>query len=398
MRLDLLIGKVLSVALGAGLICGCGPGPEVPGGLSDGAVMDRSGMTELWQHTSRAIIAAPPKSPRSGLVGATGGAKVRVINPGVHELIIALPQSDWNQVPVIYTLAVIPENAASEIRLRTRGEGNVVAGLRLEGERDQEIEIRWAVVVLVSSRTAGPDSSDPQEYLRASACVQAGDKRIRRLARQLNPENGDPTAYAAAIQEFVAGMKQVKTPLSLDATGILDSGSTWICTANANLAAALLRAGGVPARSLAVIPATGQRMEMHRIVEYLSQGQWRAFDPSSLLPGVPVDPARYLVMSRTTIADEEAAMKPRRGVSRGVPYGQELEFLDGGLVFAGRDFFWTTAKPLAGFEVGEEAFSRAAAAWSVFLRTGRLGPEQIRAAAAGDAETFPAALRNIVER
>ena len=352
-------------------------------------------MAELYRKTAGAIAAAPFQAPGEGLTGATGGARVKFLRSGLHELIIALPQSDRNQVPATYALAVIPESAAGEIRLRTRGDGDVVAGLRLEAERDQEIEIRWAAVVLVASRPAGPESSDPGEYLRATACVQSGDRKIQGLARKLNPENGDPAAYAAAIQRFIAGMKQVKPPLSLDAAGILESGCNRICTANANLAAALLRAGGVPARTLAVIPATGQRMEMHRIGEFYSAGRWQAFDPSSLLPGIPVDPARYLVMSRTTIADEEAAMKPRMGVSRGVPYGQELEFLDGGLAFSGRDFFWTTARPLARFEVGGEAFSRAAAAWNDFLRTGRLSPELFRAAAA-DAGNFPAALRNIV--
>ncbi|MDP8235375.1 MAG: transglutaminase domain-containing protein [Candidatus Erginobacter occultus] len=376
---------------------GCRKGELSSGRLSPGTVIDRTGMAELYRKTAGAIASAPIQAPGQGSAGAAGGARVKFLRSGLHELIIALPQSDRNQVPVTYALAVNPESAAGEFRLRTRGDGNVVAGLRLEGERDQEIEIRWAAVVLVASRPAGADSSDPGEYLRATACVQSGDKKIRSLARQLNPENGDPTAYAAAIQRFITGMRQVKPPISLDAAGILESGSNWICTANANLAAALLRAGGVPARSMAVIPATGQRMEMHRIVEYFSRGRWQAFDPSSLLPGIPVDPARYLVMSRTTIADEEAAMKPRMGVSRGVPYGQELEFLDGGLAFAGRDFFWTTAKPQARFEVGEEAFSWAEAAWSEFLRTGRLAPDQIRAAAADDAGSFSAALSNIVE-
>ncbi len=386
---------VLAAALAAG--GGCRKGDLPAGDLSPGTVIDRTGMTELHRRLAGAIAAAPFQAPGEGLAGASGGARVKFLRPGRRELIIALPQSDRNQVPVAYALAVSPESAAGEIRLRTRGDGNVVAGLRLEGERDQEIEIRWAAAVLLSSRPSGPEPGDPGEYLGSSACVQSGDRKIQELARQLNPKNGDPTAYAAAIQRFIAGMKQASPPLSLDAAGILESGCNWICTANANLAAALLRAGGVPARSLAVIPATGQRMEMHRIVEFYSAGRWQAFDPSSLLPGIPVDPARYLVMSRTTIDDEEAAMNPRMGVSRGVPYGQELEFLDGGLAFAGRDFFWTTARPLAGFEFGGEAFSRASEAWSEFLRTGRLAPELFRAAAADDAGSLPAALRNIVE-
>ncbi len=395
MRLPILkVETAFSLALAAVLATGggCRKG-ELPSGLiSPGTVVDRAGMSELHGELAGAIAAAPFPAPGEGLAGATGGSRVKFLRSGLHELIIVLPQSDPNQVPVAYALAVSPENAAREFRLRTRSGGDIVAGIRLDGERGEEVEIRWAAAVLLSSRPSGPEPGDPGEYLRATACVQSGEREIRKLARQLRPGNGDPDAYAAAIQRFIAGMKQVKPPRSLDAAAILESGANWICTANANLAAALLRAGGIPARSLAVIPTDGQRMELHRIVKYYSGGRWRAFDPSSLIPGIPVDPARYLVMSRTTIADEEAAMKPRMGITRGVPYGQELEFLDGGLAFSGTDFFWTTARPLAGFKVGGKAFQRAAAGWRRFLQSGKLSPGQVRAAAAGNAEDFSAAV------
>jgi hypothetical protein len=79
-------------------------------------------------------------------------------------------------------------------------------------------------------------------------------------------------------------------------------------------------------------------------------------------------------------------MKPRMGSSLGCPYGQELEFLDGGLALSGSDFFWTVGKPIAQFEVGDEALGQAAKAWKAFLESGRLSREQVQAASAASAE------------
>jgi hypothetical protein len=174
----------------------------------------------------------------------------------------------------------------------------------------------------------------------------------------------------------------------MDALGILDSGGNWICTANANLAAALLRAREIPARSIATIPPTAQRLEMHRVVEYFDDGRWVKFDPSSLQKDIPLKPWQNVIMAKTTMADEDIAMKPRMGTSLGCPYGQELELLDGGITLWGKDLFWTIAKPLAEFEASNEAIDLARSAWNGFLDTGKLSPGRIQAAAARDASTF----------
>jgi Transglutaminase-like superfamily len=170
--------------------------------------------------------------------------------------------------------------------------------------------------------------------------------------------------------------------------GILESGSNWICTANANLAVALLRARDIPARSIAVIPSTAQRLEMHRIVEYFEDGKWIQFDPSSLQKDIPMKPWQFTIMAKTTIADEDIAMKPRMGISLGCPYGQELGFVDNGLTFSGNDFFWTIAKPLAEFDVSDKAIDRARSEWNKFLDSGKLSHGQIKAASARNAADF----------
>jgi len=178
------------------------------------------------------------------------------------------------------------------------------------------------------------------------------------------PANASIAGYATNIQEFIRNMKQERQPRSMDALGILGSGGNWICTANANLAVALLRSRNIAAQSIAVIPPTGQRLEMHRIVACLDGGQWRAFDPSSLQKDIPLKPWQNIVMARTTVADEELAMKPRMGTSLGCPYAQELEFLRGSMALSGQDFFWTMGQPLAEFEASGEAINIISSAYT----------------------------------
>jgi hypothetical protein len=132
---------------------------------------------------------------------------------------------------------------------------------------------------------------------------------------------------------------------------------------------------------------------MQRVVEFFVDGQWRAFDPSSLHRDIPLPSWRHVVMARTTLPDEDAAMKPRWGVARGCPYGQELEFLGNGLSFSVREFFWTEARALLEFEASDETVAGAGRAWEAFLKTGRTHPPPYPIEAAADAEKFLQALK-----
>lgn len=303
-----------------------------------------------------------------------------------------MPQLAHAQIPVIYCITTTPKEAGVEYRLRTRANSNVVVSVRLKGSRNQEIQIDWASIILITQQPVGPRVRRPEAYLQETACVQSGAAQVTTLAKQLWPDSGNIDAYAANIQDYIRNMRQKKRPRSMDAVGILKSGGNWICTANANLAVALLRSRDVPARSVAVIPPTGQRLEMHRVVEYFADGRWIKFDPSRLHQDIPMKPWQNIVMAATTIADEDIAMTPRMGTSLGCPYGQELELLDGGLTLWGKDFFWTMAKPLARFEASDEAIDRAEREWTRFLETGKLGHNQISAASARNADSFLKAL------
>ena len=244
---------------------------------------------------------------------------------------------------------------AAEFRLGKGDEGNVSVRVRLAGKR-QDIKIAWSSIVLLAPKTITPNRTPIDPYRKATACVQSGADQIDKLAKELWPKSGKASEFTSAnIQRHIQAMNGNAQPRSLDALGILKSGQNGICTANANLAAALMRSKGIACRSAAVIPSISRRpWEMHRIVEFAEDGRWIPFDPSSLTIDIPAKPCQNIIMAKTTIKDEETAMKPRMSVMIGCPYGQGTEMLSSGVSLFGQDMFWTEAKPLAEFASTDE--------------------------------------------
>lgn len=342
-----------------------------------------------------AIKAAEAKTPRPrmtrpGLVGAMGGVNLKAHQAGRYEVRIPLPQMTKHQIPVAYHFKVMPESAFSVCRLDERdrmkldakADGTFSALLSLVVAQGQEVAINWSAAILVRDGPPLRHRFVWEGFSKATACVQAGHPDIKALAKKLWPASYKMKDYAAAIQAHIRAMQQKKRPMSLDALGILDSGMNTICTANANLACALMRARDIPCRSMATLPTLSWRFEMHRIVEYFDQGSWVPFDPSSVYADIPLKPWQNIIMAKTSIADEEAAMKPRYGVMRGAPFGHEAEFTKPGLSLHGQHFFWTVAAPLAEFKVNPEASSKATGLWWRFLQTGKLEKAHHKAASA----------------
>lgn len=381
----------LTSTLAGGLFCGGCTTQEnvVPANSSKGVKIQQEGMASLRAEVARSVSSAPSKvMNKSGLVGVMGGAHVKLFTAGNHEIHLPIPQLADAQVPVCYYISTVPRDAATEFRLRTREDSNVVVSVLLKGERNQEVQIDWSSVILIAKETVTPNNREPEPFLSATACVQSSAEEITKLAEELWPENARVSDYVTNIQRFVREMKPISQPRSLDAEGILKSGANGICTANANLASALLRSKQIASRSIAVIPPISRRLEMHRIVEYFDDGQWLSFDPSSLQIDVPMKPWQNIIMSKTTISDENIAMKPRMGVMVGCPYGQELELMTEGITLWGQEFFWTIAKPIAEFEASDEAIRLAAEAWNRILEVGTLSQGQVKAASAKNAKEF----------
>ncbi len=364
---------------------------ERPDRLSTGIAL-KEDFTESLAETTKAFEqSALKRMTGEGLAAVLGGAELKMVRSGRHEVMLPIPQLTAAQIPLNYAVITEPEKAATAIRLRKRGSANMVLHVKMRGKNNEIIRLKWGATVLLTETEKNAASDSKTYYQRPTACVQANAEIVRSLAANL--ERKDVPAFAAAIQKHVQKMKGGKPVKSMDALGILDSGANWICTGNANLALALLRHRKIPARSLAVVPVIDQRLEMHRSVEYLVDGQWLGFDPSSVHPAIPLPPWTQVVMATTTIEDEEVSMKPRMGVSSGAPYGHEIEILSRGIVLSGKDFFWTKARPLAHFKAPPKAIQSARRAWESFLKTGELQQSQRQAAATRDATAFTKAWR-----
>jgi hypothetical protein len=353
-----------------------------------GVAVRLSGLADKQVELAKRITAAPDRAMKgSGLAGVMGGIHVKMTSGDSQEVLLPIPQLSGGQVPICFFLSGTPGEAFTDVRLRRAEDGNVAAVVRLAGKK-QEVKLAWSAVILLSETEVTPDRTPADPFRKPSACVQSEANEVRMLAAALWPRAGESAKFAANIQQHIRDLKPVERPRSLDALGILKSGENGICTANANLAAALMRSKGIACRTVAVVPPTSQRLEMHRIVEFFDDGKWVPFDPSSLQPDIPAKPWQNVVMANTAVKDEEAAMKPRMGATLGSPYGQEAELLTPGVMLFGEDFFWTQAKPLAAFEPTAVSARAAAKAWTRYLETGTLTATHLAAGSATTAAEF----------
>ena len=373
-------------------ILGCGQ--QTPGwNTSSGVVIQQSGKNGIGAEISAATSAPAQAMKGSGLVGAMGGVRVKALRSGSYDVLLPMPQLSDCQVPVCYLISADPEKALVECRLQDQNDGSVFVNVKLNGIQDQEVRIDWSSVVLIANKAVAQNPTQPEQYLRATSCVQSEDKQVNELADKLWPGTGKTDEYARKIQEFIREMKQKEQPRTIDALGILKSGANWICTANANLACSLMRSRRIPCRSIAVIPPISRRLEMHRIVEYFDAGKWIPFDPSLVQADIPLKPWQSIIVAKTTISDEEKAMKPRIASSFGCPFGQEFEISKVGLTLSGQDLYWTVATPLAEFEVSDEAIGLTAEEWKRYLKSGMPSDAQLKAASVHNAGQFLEALK-----
>jgi hypothetical protein len=329
----------------------------------------------------------------SGLAGAMGGMNLKAQRAGTYDVLLPLPQLADGQAPVFYRLGAKPKTALTACRLQERSDGNAFVNLTLNVSKGQKVAIEWSSFVLIAGRALLENRTAPGAFRAATACAQADDPQINDLADRLWPATGAVRDYGANIQRFIREMEPQKRPVSLDALGILASRQNTICTANANLACALMRAKGVACRSIATLPTLSRRFEMHRIVEYFDNGAWVPFDPSSVYSDIPLKPCQNIIMVKTSVSDEQNSMKPRLGAMRGCPFGQEAEFARPGLSLFGQAFFWTIAVPLGEFDVTDEAITLTAGLWERYLGTGTLSAAQLKAASARDLDQYLEAIK-----
>ncbi len=212
-----------------------------------------------------------------GVLRATAGATVRASEEGDTGLVLfPIPNLYRNQVPLTFSLKAKPESALLSFRWIPREDGrNLLCEAKVKVERGKDVDLSWEALVLA---IAGPEEPLPvvkeveqpdhaKAWLVSTRCAQSADKDIIVKADELAKGTTDILDYVRNVLAFTSKNQGIGTTYRfLDARSALESGGS--CTSRANLCAALLRAHGIPARTLSHLPTWSGPLFEHWLVEY----------------------------------------------------------------------------------------------------------------------------------
>lgn len=280
------------------------------------------------------LIPAPLGGP--GLIRAQGYFQARP-RKGVGTITFPVPGTYRDQVPLTFSVRSIPADAVKGYRWKRREDGrNWLCEVEV-APPPSGAYVKWESLVLVGDRPRAdlphaPEPECPDEakpWTRSTACVQSDDPDIRAKAREL--AQGDVAAYVRKAVGFAAtNPVRMRPGSTLDARCALDTGSS--CTGRANLAAALLRARGIPARTVAHLPTWSGPLFEHWLVEYWHPGAgWTWVEPS--LNRIQPEPWMVAVLNVAEPEDEDSARSfapyAVRSVMAGAPRLSVPELSDG---------------------------------------------------------------------
>jgi Transglutaminase-like superfamily len=176
---------------------------------------------------------------------------------------------------------------------------------------------RPAVKLPPAAKAEAPKEAEP--WVRAGGCVQCTDPGIRAKAAELANGTDDVGAYARRVIKFTTNNPiRPQFMKTLDAKDSLKCGSS--CTGRAQLAAALLRARGIPARTVAHLPTWSGPLFCHWLVEYWHPGVgWVWMEPTMDQPQPPPWTAVVVNVANTADEDDAYAWTKLSGVAAGVP-------------------------------------------------------------------------------
>jgi len=151
-----------------------------------------------------------------------------------------------------------------------------------------------ARVLLPGSEVVRTQIKDFSAWTGPSACVQSKDKEIVAVATELRRGHKTQSDLVQSVVKWVARnhKDELGDPNTSDAKSALATGGSSL--GRANLCAAILRASGIPARTVAYVPTFGEGMEAEWwLTEYWSEdGAWEMVEPTIGLQ----HPARNSVM------------------------------------------------------------------------------------------------------
>ncbi len=222
----------------------------------------------------------------ANLLWAGSGVRVTAADPADPKpwtVTFAVPGPHQGQVPLSLDVTCDPPAALAGWVLKPRPDrlNWVVEATVNPGTRGATV--CWEATLLTHSReqpaVAGPlthvtrpaVTPDLLPWVQPSACVQSDQPGIVARAKALRAKESYLCSFASDVTKWVEQNLGTGKPLdTLDAAAALGCGGS--CTSRANLCAALLRAEGVPARTVAHLPAEAGPLYVHWLTEYWHPG------------------------------------------------------------------------------------------------------------------------------
>lgn len=254
------------------------------------------------------------------------------------KVLLALPLDYGEQVPLSFELSTRPAGRIRASNVYQDRPGAWIAQVELAPLRqDERVVLDWTSVVIVGARSfsdlpqsapmpnAWPEAARP--WLAATRCAQADDPRIRRVAATIRDTSEDVISIIDRTLLWMSGLDTEGREMCsvFDAVQALDHRGS--CVSRANLAAALLRANGIPARMLGGYPSWfAGPMQCHFVVEAFVPGfGWFPVEPTRC--HAPVRPGDQINVSVVPPEYEDERAVRRRSGAAGLPYLSISELL-----------------------------------------------------------------------
>jgi len=272
-----------------------------------------------------------------GIVKAQGRMDCIALSDGSAPVIqFPIPQSYSTQVPLTFRLGTTPTDALADSRIFEDLANNYIAEVKLRALKKSEVvTIDWSSLVLCAPshfdnipKTSPFPATWPkeaQEWLESSWCVQSSNAEFERIATDLTHGTNDVVEVIRRAVKKAGDIssQQISNPSGVrapDLTALTALKYQGSCTSAANLLIALLRASGIPARSLACYPIWAGPHQTHSIIEaYIPDFGWYPIESTLLKHPWPL--YKQVIVSRNPVAYEERAQKRPSGLG-GVPYLQ----------------------------------------------------------------------------
>lgn len=321
-------------------------GAEVPttarrmgGGKPSGRAIDEiePGLFEVVSATR--LVAYTTYVKESPGPSEVGDEPLGLSDPPQQTLLLPLPLSYRDQVPISFELNVQPPEAVEAIDIYEDQPRNFVLKLAVGDVRQwEQVDVTMTATVLVgpSNFDAVPESApipdawpaETEPWLGATWCADANHERFQALAAEIRAETDDVLQIIRRVEQTANKLFRSASGQAEDLTAVAALDHHGSCTSCANLVAALLRACGVPARVLSGYPAWSPPLQTHYIVEaYVPDFGWRPMEstlcrspwPNTHQVNVAIIPPEY---------EDRSLADGRCWAAAGVPYLSLTEMPD----------------------------------------------------------------------